>query len=77
MLCDSRAQAYAVGDLPVNLPAGTSPGRAPARAAFRNFLDTSDEAVAPAHDIHPVLHHYATHKTPLIRRWLSIRRAFI
>jgi hypothetical protein len=38
------------------------------------FLDSIDEAVAPAQDIHPVLDNYATHKTPLSRRCLSMRR---
>jgi len=38
---------------------------------FRKFLDTVDEAVpAPLH-VHLILDNYATHKTPLIRRWLA------
>lgn len=40
---------------------------------FRRFLDRIDAAV-PAHlDVHLILDNYATHKTPLIRRWLAKR----
>src|SRR3989454_10988235 len=40
---------------------------------FRKFLDTIDDAVPPDLDIHLIIDNYATHKTPLIRRWLSKR----
>jgi DDE superfamily endonuclease/Homeodomain-like domain len=40
---------------------------------FRQFLDTIDAAVPPALDVHLILDNYATHKTPLIRRWLAKR----
>lgn len=38
---------------------------------FRKFLDLIDEAVPTNLDIHIVMDNYATHKTPLIHRWLS------
>jgi len=38
---------------------------------FRKFLDRVDEAVPPNLDIHIVMDNYATHKTPLIHRWLA------
>jgi len=37
---------------------------------FRKFLDRVNESVPPQFDIHIVMDNYATHKTPLIRRWL-------
>ena len=40
---------------------------------FRKFLDTVEAAVPSECDIHLVLDNYATHKTPLIRRWLAKR----
>ena len=40
---------------------------------FRKFLDTIEAAVPPALAIHIVLDNYATHKTPLIQRWLAKR----
>ena len=43
---------------------------------FRKFLDTIDATVPPDLDIHLILDNYATHKTPLIRRWLSKRPRF-
>src|SRR5215467_3576409 len=43
---------------------------------FRKFLDAIDEAVPPGLDIHLILDNYATHKTPLIRRWLGKRPRF-
>jgi transposase len=43
---------------------------------FRKFLDTIDAAVPPQLDVHLVLDNYATHKTPLIRRWLAKRPRF-
>lgn len=40
---------------------------------FRKFLDTIDDAVPAALDVHLVLDNYGTHKTPMIRRWLTKR----
>jgi transposase len=40
---------------------------------FRKFLDTIDAAVPEDLNIHVVLDNYATHKTPLIQRWLAKR----
>jgi transposase len=39
-------------------------------AEFRKFLDTIDAAVPQGLDVHLILDHYATHKTPAIQRWL-------
>src|SRR5215468_8312543 len=43
---------------------------------FRKFLDTIEAAVPSALDIHLILDNYATHKTPVIRRWLAKRPRF-
>lgn len=40
---------------------------------FRKFLDTLDESVPSSLDLHVILDHYSTHKTPMIRRWLAKR----
>lgn len=40
---------------------------------FRKFLNTIDAAVPRDLDVHLVVDNYATHKTPLIRRWLAKR----
>src|SRR5437867_12956931 len=40
---------------------------------FRKFLDAIEAAVPADRAVHLVLDHYATHKTPLIRRWLAQR----
>jgi transposase len=40
---------------------------------FRKFLDTIDDAVPPALDVHLILDNASTHKTPLIQRWLAKR----
>jgi transposase len=40
---------------------------------FRRFLGTIEAAVPADLDIHLILDNYATHKTPLIRRWLARR----
>ena len=40
---------------------------------FRQFLDHIDAQVPPDRDIHLILDNYATHKTPLIQRWLAKR----
>jgi transposase len=63
----------------LNVKTGTVIGRCHRRhraVEFRKFLDTIDEAVPPDLDIHLILDNYATHKTPLIRRWLSKRPRF-
>ena len=40
---------------------------------FRKFLDAIDTAVPADLDVHLVIDNYATHKTPLIQRWLAKR----
>lgn len=40
-------------------------------AEFRKFLDRIDAAVPATLDLHLILDNYATHKTPLIHRWLA------
>lgn len=40
---------------------------------FRKFLDAIDAAVPAELDVHLIVDNYATHKTPLIRRWLAKR----
>lgn len=42
-------------------------------ADFRAFLETIDRTVPPDLEVHLVLDNAATHKTPLIRRWLAKR----
>jgi transposase len=43
---------------------------------FRRFLDLIDAQVPPDLDVHLVLDNYATHKTPLIWKWLAKRPRF-
>ncbi len=43
---------------------------------FRKFLADIDDAVPAALDVHLILDNYATHKTPMIRRWLVKRTRF-
>ena len=43
---------------------------------FRKFLDKIDENVPPELQVHLVLDNLATHKTPLIQRWLLRRPRF-
>jgi transposase len=43
---------------------------------FRTFLDAIDHNVPAALDIHLILDNYSTHKTPMIRRWLTKRPRF-
>lgn len=38
---------------------------------FRKFLGRIDQAVPPDLELHLILDNYATHKTPLVRRWLA------
>ena len=40
---------------------------------FRKFLDEIEDAVPANLDVHLVWDNYATHKTPLIRKWLAKR----
>lgn len=37
---------------------------------FRKFLDEIERQVPPDLDVHLIMDNYATHKTPLIKRWL-------
>jgi transposase len=37
---------------------------------FKKFLELVSEQVPPGQDVHVILDNYATHKTPLIHRWL-------
>ena len=43
---------------------------------FRKFLDSIDKAVPEQLDVHLILDNYATHKTPLIHKWLLKRPRF-
>lgn len=45
-------------------------------AEFRKFLDTIDAAVPAELDVHLILDNYATHKTPVIQRWLAKRSRY-
>ncbi len=40
---------------------------------YRKFLDAIEAAVPEDLDVHLVVDNYATHKTPVIRRWLAKR----
>lgn len=40
---------------------------------FRKFLDHIDASVPPNLDVHMILDNLATHKTPLVHRWLAKR----
>jgi len=42
-------------------------------AEFRKFLDEIEAAVPGGLDVHLIMDNYATHKTPLIRKWLAKR----
>jgi transposase len=43
---------------------------------FRKFLDQIDAAVPADLDVHVIMDNYGTHKTVLIRRWMSKRPRF-
>jgi len=43
---------------------------APSVGRFRKFLDRIDAAVPAALEVHLIMDNYASHKTPLIHRWL-------
>ena len=45
-------------------------------AEFRQFLNAIEAAVPEDLDVHLVVDNYATHKTPVIRRWLAKRPRF-
>jgi len=63
----------------LDVKTGTIIGRCHRRhraVEFRKFLDAIDNAVPRDLEIHLILDNYATHKTPLIRRWLSKRPRF-
>jgi transposase len=63
----------------LDVKTGTVIGRCHRRhraVEFRKFLGTIDATVPLDLDIHLILDNYATHKTPLIRRWLSKRPRF-
>jgi len=58
----------------LDVKAGTVIGHCHARhraIEFRKFLDRIDAAVPPDLDVHLILDNYATHKTPLVRRWFA------
>ena len=43
---------------------------------FRKFLDLLDQSVPEEREVHLVLDNYATHKTEIIKRWLTKRPRF-
>src|SRR5437879_5236009 len=43
---------------------------------FRKFLDAIEAAVPGDLEVHLIVDNYATHKTPLIRRWLAQRARY-
>ena len=45
-------------------------------SAFRKFLDTIDQNVPHALEVHLILDNYGTHKTATIRNWLAKRPRF-
>ncbi|GAA3131719.1 IS630 family transposase [Streptomyces echinatus] len=45
-------------------------------AGFRNFLTKLDKEVPADLDVHLILHNYATHKTPAIKKWLLAHPRF-
>ena len=58
----------------LDVKAGTEIGHCHARhraIEFRKFLDRIEAAVPADLDVHLILDNYATHKTPLIRRWFA------
>src|SRR5436309_2863127 len=60
----------------LDVKAGTIVGKCHRRhraVEFRKFLDAIEAAVPADRAVHLVLDNYATHKTPLIRRWLAQR----
>jgi transposase len=63
----------------LDVAAGTVIGHCHARhraAEFRRFLDRIDAAVPATLDVHLILDNYATHKTPLVRRWFARHRRY-
>lgn len=63
---------FAALDIATGAVIGKCYGRHRARE-FRNFLDEIENNVPTDLDVHLVIDNYATHKTPLIRRWLAKR----
>jgi len=58
----------------LDIKSGTVIGHCHARhraLEFRKFLDRIEASVPADLDVHLILDNYATHKTPLIRRWLA------
>jgi transposase len=58
----------------LDVKTGTVIGHCHARhraVEFRKFLDRIDTAVPADLDVHLILDNYATHRTPLIQRWLA------
>jgi transposase len=45
-------------------------------AQFREFLDLIDARVPASLDVHIIMDHYSTHKTPLIQNWFAKRPRF-
>lgn len=43
---------------------------------FRKFLDTIEAAVPTDLDVHLIMDNYSTHKSPLIKKWLTKRPRF-
>ena len=66
---------FAALDVKSGRVAGTCHSRHRA-VEFRKFLDPIDDTVPDDLEIHLILDNYATHKTPLIRRWLAKRPRF-
>jgi transposase len=66
------ASLFAALDIATGKIIGKCYGRHRA-AEFRKFLDEIEAAVPPELDVHLVMDNYATHKTPLIRKWLAKR----
>ncbi len=63
----------------LDVVAGTVIGECRARhraIEFRDFLDTIEERIPPTVDVHLVVDNYATHKAPVVRRWLAKRPRF-
>lgn len=63
---------FAVLDIATGRIIGKCYGRHRA-AEFRKFLDEIEASVPSELDVHLVMDNYATHKTPLIQRWLVKR----
>jgi transposase len=63
----------------LNVATGTVLGECRARhraTEFRDFLATIEERIPPEFEVHLVVDNYATHKAPVVRRWLAKRPRF-